>query len=464
MEKVVISNSFRILKGALTFEYTIAKIGTFKGNQNNLLKDIKESGLTMLSTKSWEIDKYYSINYDSIVSNFRNKGKLSKVLEKYRVENNKIKSEMYDKFSEYLRKSKKDKIKLTIIEIEEIIKAKLPQSIEYDAWWSNDKSHPLSKRWIEEGFLKTKETIIGQTLVLTREKFENNSTSNFNKFKKNVSLEIANLVEKIHGFILNLDDKLVYKELRDYHSYKGINKGNNSAINIEFSGKRLKITIYCEQEEIKELHEILKKNNISWDPSLNMQSKGNLRLRPLISTIEELELIKPLIALGIDKYFNTNEKGVKISIVKNFKELKRVEKDLEKVEGKEKETIVKQRINQGIFRKSLIEKYKKCCLCGITDERLLIASHIKPWSKSNPIEKLDSNNGLLLCSNHDTLFDKGLITFDEKGKIKISNSLDSFNQILSNLKFEDNLKIKITSEIQKYIKYHRKNEFLDNKS
>lgn len=132
-------------------------------------------------------------------------------------------------------------------------------------------------------------------------------------------------------------------------------------------------------------------------------------------------------------------------------------------EGKEKEIIIKQRINQSFFRKGLLNKYSKCCLCGISDERLLIASHIKPWSKSNPKEKLDLNNGLLLCSNHDVLFDKGLITFDDNGVIKISKELEELNQILSNIKIKDKLKIDLNTNVQKYLKYHRDNQFIDKK-
>ncbi|WP_423738856.1 HNH endonuclease [Clostridium cochlearium] len=45
----------------------------------------------------------------------------------------------------------------------------------------------------------------------------------------------------------------------------------------------------------------------------------------------------------------------------------------------------------------------------MNDERFLIASYIKPWSISNDNEKLNDNNGILLCSNNDILFDKGYI-------------------------------------------------------
>ena len=54
----------------------------------------------------------------------------------------------------------------------------------------------------------------------------------------------------------------------------------------------------------------------------------------------------------------------------------------------------------------MLKKYhSKCCLCGVDDDALLVASHIKPWAKSDEHEKLDLDNGLLLCPNHDKLFD-----------------------------------------------------------
>ena len=69
--------------------------------------------------------------------------------------------------------------------------------------------------------------------------------------------------------------------------------------------------------------------------------------------------------------------------------------------GRDKEVIAKERINQSYFRNGLIMRYKSCCMCGISDSNLLIASHIKPWAVSTAEEKTDFDNGLLLCPNHD---------------------------------------------------------------
>jgi len=69
----------------------------------------------------------------------------------------------------------------------------------------------------------------------------------------------------------------------------------------------------------------------------------------------------------------------------------------------------------------------KCLITGIDEKEILVASHIKPWSKCSNEERLDENNGLLLVPNYDKLFDIGLITFGEKGELLISNVLSEEN-------------------------------------
>jgi predicted restriction endonuclease len=53
----------------------------------------------------------------------------------------------------------------------------------------------------------------------------------------------------------------------------------------------------------------------------------------------------------------------------------------------------------------------------------LIASHIHPWKDSNSNERLDVNNGILLSPTYDALFDRHLITFDNAGKIVLSETI-----------------------------------------
>ncbi|PEO41977.1 hypothetical protein CN563_24750 [Bacillus sp. AFS026049] len=123
----------------------------------------------------------------------------------------------------------------------------------------------------------------------------------------------------------------------------------------------------------------------------------------------------------------------------------------------EKESIIKSRIGQSSFKSSLLYEEKKCKLCGVSDPRFLIASHIKPWRQSNNYERLDKNNGLLLCPNHDALFDKGFISFKEDGSILISKSLDQVSRVFLNI--NETMNIKLNQDQQKYISWHRENLF-----
>lgn len=83
------------------------------------------------------------------------------------------------------------------------------------------------------------------------------------------------------------------------------------------------------------------------------------------------------------------------------------------------------RINQSFFRRSVLSAYNfTCCITGLTEPMLLIASHVKPWAKcTDGNERTDTSNGLCLNALHDRAFDKGMITLDEQLKVVVSASL-----------------------------------------
>ena len=140
---------------------------------------------------------------------------------------------------------------------------------------------------------------------------------------------------------------------------------------------------------------------------------------------------------------------------------KRIEKEIADMHlvGEVREAVVKQRVNQGVFRDRLKNYQKHCVLCQVDDEQVLIASHIKPWSESLPEERLDPENGFLMCPNHDKVFDRGLITFDDEGRIVISEKLSEKNRMFLNL--VDGMKIQLTEKNREYLEYHRKYIFQD---
>lgn len=136
-------------------------------------------------------------------------------------------------------------------------------------------------------------------------------------------------------------------------------------------------------------------------------------------------------------------------------EIKSIE-DIPSIQGEEKESTIKIRINQSLIRKNALRKYNcKCVLCGLTFEPALIASHIKGWKDSTKIEKGDIDNILLLCSNHDSLFDKHYISFNEDGNIVISDKIKNEERELLNISSSMKLNIPIPMNMKKYLAFHR---------
>jgi hypothetical protein len=126
----------------------------------------------------------------------------------------------------------------------------------------------------------------------------------------------------------------------------------------------------------------------------------------------------------------------------------------------EKENIIKARVGQGYYRKLIVEKYKQCIISGIDDERILIASHIKPWNSSNNSERINQDNGLLLSPTYDKLFDNGFISFRNSGAIMLSNHFSDDNFRRVHLTNEDKFDIKITSQMKIFLEFHRDTIFM----
>jgi putative restriction endonuclease len=78
--------------------------------------------------------------------------------------------------------------------------------------------------------------------------------------------------------------------------------------------------------------------------------------------------------------------------------------------GRTRTATVQVRVNQARFRQSVLVGYDStCCISGLQNERLLIASHIVPWSEDTH-NRLNPQNGLCLSALHDRAYDQGLIT------------------------------------------------------
>jgi 5-methylcytosine-specific restriction protein A len=92
----------------------------------------------------------------------------------------------------------------------------------------------------------------------------------------------------------------------------------------------------------------------------------------------------------------------------------------------ERSGLVLSRVGQGAYRKSVINRWEnKCAVTGFGDSRILIASHIHPWRDAKSDERLDVHNGILLSPTYDALFDRHLISFENNGKIILSDLVAS---------------------------------------
>lgn len=97
--------------------------------------------------------------------------------------------------------------------------------------------------------------------------------------------------------------------------------------------------------------------------------------------------------------------------------------------GKEKDVVIKQRINQNSFRAIILANYdERCAISGLCIPQLLIASHIVPWSE-DVNNRLNPSNGICLSPLYDKAFDKGYISIrPDDYTVIISKELKSYKK------------------------------------
>lgn len=127
---------------------------------------------------------------------------------------------------------------------------------------------------------------------------------------------------------------------------------------------------------------------------------------------------------------------------------------------------IKTRLNQNLFRKIILSNYNNtCCITGVRDPRLLIASHIIPWS-SDSTHRLNPRNGLCLNVLHDRAFDRGLITITPSYEIKVSKSFiaqEDSPMIQDYVKNFNDSKIKLPSKFlpaKEFLEFHNETIFI----
>lgn len=124
-------------------------------------------------------------------------------------------------------------------------------------------------------------------------------------------------------------------------------------------------------------------------------------------------------------------------------------------DSEEKKRLSKARVGQGKYREQLLRLCPFCPITLVSDDRILIASHIKPWVKSNDFEKTDPLNGFMLTPTFDFLFDRGFLSFTDDKKSILSPFLSKMTYSKLGISDDKTFPHLATSSREKYLEYHR---------
>jgi putative restriction endonuclease len=187
--------------------------------------------------------------------------------------------------------------------------------------------------------------------------------------------------------------------------------------------------IHSKNPEIIELAKIIKRtpSAVAWKLVNFASLDPSLLRRGIIGAVNSSRLDKEIWL----EFFNNWDKLAyesELLYEKRFRSLRaknNFETEMERVfkEGKDRQALIKVRVNQNFFRATILASYNnKCAITGISQKELLIASHIVPWVEDKA-NRLNPRNGICLNVLHDKAFDAGLITITTDYKFKTSKVL-----------------------------------------
>jgi len=92
-------------------------------------------------------------------------------------------------------------------------------------------------------------------------------------------------------------------------------------------------------------------------------------------------------------------------------------------QGKERKTVMKRRINQDFFRRTVLSSYNyRCCITGINNPELIQSSHIVGWSEDEE-NRTNPQNGLCLNVFFHKAYDEHLIGISPNYEIYVSEKI-----------------------------------------
>ena len=225
---------------------------------------------------------------------------------------------------------------------------------------------------------------------------------------------------------------------------------------------------------LKETSKLSDSSVYKYSHAVNTISREMIERNVIVKPLKDMELYEIDLAISLifcDEYFITkNEIGNKMysNALKWFRsyvesnvfdvvaakiEEKKISENVN-ISTTERESIVKARIGQGKFREQLLAKYGSCIISGIDISKALVASHIKPWAVSTNEERVSVNNGLLLSATYDRLYDSGLITFVNEGKLIISRFVSEENRNKLQIKKGQVYNLQGNLQMKSFLEYH----------
>ena len=97
--------------------------------------------------------------------------------------------------------------------------------------------------------------------------------------------------------------------------------------------------------------------------------------------------------------------------------------------GETRRAFVNMRVRQAFFRRAVLSGYRnRCCISGVSDPRLLVASHIVPW-RDDPTIRLHPGNGLCLSALHDKAFEHHLFSLTDDHRVVLSRALENASDL-----------------------------------
>lgn len=138
--------------------------------------------------------------------------------------------------------------------------------------------------------------------------------------------------------------------------------------------------------------------------------------------------------------------------------------DIASIRGREREAVVRTRVNQSYFRRMILARYQStCCITGLTIPELLVASHIIPWATATT-ERMNPRNGLCLNALHDRAFDRGLLTVTDDLRVRVASAIKTSTSpaTLDLLRRFDGSELRLPAQFtpdREFLDFHRQNVF-----